>query len=278
MTWVRGDPNARHNIPNEPMLNPLGGGGGPRCRLLPVDLAPAGLVLAAAVVVTSLLSGYFSIEAPQSYRTMDSMQPLLLMAGLGLRQFVAVGPARPLRRTRPCRLDFGLARAGRRAGRVELFPGAVPAPERWTAFSGTESAIGREYRACPPGTRALLRADWADSYSFRFLAFPYEDYAAYQPARDLLPADVRGFPRPRPHLLFRPGRAALRDTLQRFFPLGTYHATTERTDRRLLEFPCAGLETQQGTVIHSGLTGRYYGDGGDDDGVAGGPPIGCPDT
>ncbi len=270
MTNVRGDINPRHNIPDAPMLNPLWGAAAALgvAYCLWTWTQPVSFLLL-LWWQTALLSGYFSIEAPQAYRTMDSMAPLLLMAGLGLRRLWHGWRGHFGRDQALAAAILALAFFGPAAGLDlwDYFQVQCQRPERWNAFSGAESAMGREYRACPPGTRALLRADWADSYAFRFGAFPYGDYAAYQPARDLPPGSVAAFQGRDLIYFFDQDELPLRDTLQRFFPLGAYHAT-QGPDGAMAywSFHVPGSETRQALQIHSGLRGRYYGDGGDDDG------------
>lgn len=81
---ARGDYIGRHNLPNAPMLDPLTG------VLFAVGVA---LVLAGwrdrrarllgAWVLLALAAGLFSIEAPHAMRTVESLAPSIVLAGLG---------------------------------------------------------------------------------------------------------------------------------------------------------------------------------------------------
>lgn len=86
----RGDYIGRHNLPNAPMLDPLTGG----VFVVGVALALASLADRRARALClwlalGLAAGLFSIEAPHAMRTVESLAPTLLLAGLGADALLA---------------------------------------------------------------------------------------------------------------------------------------------------------------------------------------------
>lgn len=264
---VRGDSNTRHNYSSVPMLNPLWAGlfalGLSLCFW--EALSPMALFLLLWWQVT-LLGGYFSIEAPQAYRCMDVMVPCLLIIGVAVERLWQI-----LRRL----LDpwtFGPILALLLFGslgcyEVYLFFGPQAAlPERWSAFSSDESQMGKDFRACPPNTVALLRPDWKDSYAFKFMSYPNDNAVAFDASSDvpLKRQDVYGHQ----NVLYILDNDSLplRSVLEKSYPGGRYaelhHPGTGEFQYWSYFVPVE--ENLTPSASRSGLEGTYYADLGED--------------
>jgi hypothetical protein len=266
MENIRGDNNPRHNLPNAPMLNAAWAAafalGVALCLWQAWQPLPFLLLL---WWQCSLLGGYFSIEAPQAYRTMDVIVPVLLIMGLALKrlwqQFKQrldpwlAGPILVF-------LFFGL---GALYEGYVFFGRQTSIAEYWSAFSGDESEMGRDYRATPQGTHALVRPDWLNSFAFKFMAYPYVDYEGFDPSLDIPPQRTDAYRGKNVLYILDEGDLPLKEVLKGYYPLGQYREARQPSTGQFLywTFFVPGSETQAAIHPSNGLTGRYFADLGE---------------
>ncbi len=145
---VRGDPNGRHNLPGEPMLDPI------TAALFVVGIAlslarrrqPVYLLLPAWLLV-ALLGGILSLdfEAPQSLRSIGALPPAVLLAAFPLHALEQEWASGGGKWTRT------------RSGRCSSFCSSPSRSSISTSTSGVRRAISR------PGTRIRRRRHWRRS-------------------------------------------------------------------------------------------------------------------
>lgn len=168
MFHLRGDANARHNLPGAPMLDPLSGAlflvglvvaarGLPRPPAAGESPGAGALVLAWLVVM--LLPTLFSVEGvPHGLRSAGAIPALVLLAGLGAE---TAGRALADRAGRRAAAALGLAAAlvmtGATAYRYFVVWGRDPATV--AAHDGAFRAAARTLLAAPPGVERFLVAN-----------------------------------------------------------------------------------------------------------------------
>lgn len=174
MFHLRGDANARHNLPGAPMLDPLSG----LLLLVGVVVAARGLsrstaaregpgasagegagALVLAWFVVMLLPTLFSVEGvPHGLRSAGVIPPLVLLAGLGAE---TAGRALSVRVGRRAAAALGLVAAvamtGATAYRYFVVWGRDPAIV--AAHDGAFRAAARALLAAPPGVDRFLVAN-----------------------------------------------------------------------------------------------------------------------
>jgi len=263
---VLGDGNPRHNLPNETMLNPaLAAAFALGALFLAFNLRQPLAFFLLAWWQATLLGGYFSQEAPQAYRTITAIPVVLLIAGAGLKPALDA-----------CALAW--RRFGRGIGWAALallalggmsyevdryFNGQGQHSACWAEFSATEYLMGMELKS-HPNTRGLLRPDWADSWTVKFVTYPARDYTYFDPSRDI---PLREQVEPGKNYLFALDEAyrPLLPMLKAFYPGGTYsEAHQPFTQERLYwsyYVPAAEVAAAAGPLKH-GLTAHYFKDAG----------------
>ncbi len=168
MFHLRGDGNARHNLPGAPMLDPLSG------VLLLVGIvvaarrgrygaadgeAPGAGALVLAWFVVMLLPTLLSVEGvPHGLRSAGVIPALALLAGLGAETAWGALTRRAGRRAAAAiALVVALAMGGATAWRYFVVWGEDPATA--AAHDGAYRAAARALLAAPPGTERLLVAN-----------------------------------------------------------------------------------------------------------------------
>lgn len=200
MWHLAGDPNGRHHAPGSPLLDPLSGGmlilglafalraspQQPALRVLPVWLLAA------------LLPGLFSTDAPHAMRSLGTLAPACMLAGLGLERLLAPTSGRrfapwiapPLA---SAMLLFSLSFNG------WLYFGQMRHdPLVYREFDMEETAMGQIAATSNAATAVYVPRSAARSDTLRFLAtdkppLTLEDAATLadgRPALLLLPADA----------------------------------------------------------------------------------------
>ena len=262
---VRGDGNPRHNLPGEIMLNPFWAaffGLAIFYCLLQYKDERAWLALLWWQI--SLLAGYFSIEAPQAYRTIGAIPAILVAIGLVLERGLIA-----------CRLFFGrswgmaalpgLALLFGLGGRYEIqtyFQRQSQHPGVWAEFSTGEYMMGQELKklqATGP-TRGLVRADWSDSYTFRFATYPERNYEYFDLSRQI---PLRGAnPGLRYLYLLGPSQLPLASMLKAYYPHGVYHEEKHKITGEQLywSYLISPEDVAAGAMQHGGLKAYYFQD------------------
>lgn len=194
MFHLRGDFNGRHHMPNAPMLDPLAGlllalGLG---LALPAARRQPGVAAVLALGAIYLIPGVFSGNAPHAMRSLGTLAPAAMLAGLGLAALV---PAR-----RPALLAIPLVAS--LAFNSWLYFGVMRVePRVYGEFDLVETVMGRLAAAAAtsgdPTVRVFIPEDLAGSDTVRFLTWgaPPERYrgAPLPPAGAalvLLPGDA----------------------------------------------------------------------------------------
>lgn len=271
MMNVRGDGNPRHNLPGEIEVNPAWAALfalGVFFALL--NLRDPRAWLALSLWQISLLAGYYSIEAPQSYRCISAIPAVLLFMGLVLERGVT-----PLRRwlasDAPLAVALLLIPLLAFGGGYELntyFKRQAADPGVWAEFSAGEYLMGKELRSLNQDghhTHGLVRPDWADSYTFRFMTYPQRDYEYFDLSRQIpLRADEIGRGEDFLYILGE-SLLPLKSVLQSFYPQGVYHEVRHPMTNVLLYWSFYVTNAEAARVaktdaLKGGLQARYYKD------------------
>jgi hypothetical protein len=266
MMNVRGDGNPRHNYPNAIMVNWVWAalfGLGIFYALLRLSDPRAWLALTLWQI--SLIAGYASIEAPQAYRCISAIPAVLLFMGLVLERGLT-----PVKRW--------LGRDGLLAGAILLLPVlAVGAgleiytyfviqpthPGVWAEFSTGEYMMGQDLKALNEAgrpTRGLVKPDWADSYTFRFMTYPERNYEYFDVSRHVPirpPESTSGS-----DFLYILGQSykPLVSVLQSYYPHGEYKEVHHPLTNELLywTYHVSAADAASAGNLDSGLMARYY--------------------
>ncbi|MGH7443170.1 MAG: hypothetical protein ACREKE_10920, partial [bacterium] len=191
MINVRGDGNPRHNLPDALQVNPVWGALfalGLFWGLL--NLRDARVWLALCLWQVSLIAGYASIEAPQSYRCITAIPAVLLFLGLALER-CRIALRRYFRED--AGIAFGLLLVavlafGAGISLRTYFVKQRENPGVWAEFSADEYLMGKDLRELNSNglhTRGLVLAAWASSYTFRFMTYPARNYEPFDPTADI---------------------------------------------------------------------------------------------
>ena len=263
---VRGDGNPRHNLPGEIMLNPAWAalfGIAIFFMLLRIKDERSWLVLTWWQL--SLLAGYFSIEAPQAYRTIGAIPAVLIGVGLVLERGLV-----SLRRAWGQDWIIGaiplLSLLLLFGGIYEIRTYFVDQPRHpgvWAEFSASEYLMGKQLKELQAtgATKGLVRPDWADSYTFRFMTYPERNYEYFDVARHVPLRDFGGNGDMRYLYLLGDSYYPLVSILQDYYPHGIYKEERHPiTGERLYWSYLITAEDARGASHKGGLKGTYYQD------------------
>ncbi len=197
MFHVRGDFNGRHHMPDAPMLDPVAGvllalGVG---LALPLARRRAGVAAVLALGAIYLIPGVFSGNAPHAMRSLGTLAPAAMLAGLGLAALAPPGRAAVWAVALLASLSFN----------AWLYFGVMRLePRVYNEFDMVETAMGRIAAAPAASSDVELRAVrvWlpetllsADTVRFLTWGAPPEAYTGAPipgdaPALVLLPGDA----------------------------------------------------------------------------------------
>jgi hypothetical protein len=269
MMNVRGDANPRHNLPNEPMTDPLWGALfalGVFYALL--NLRDPRAWLAMVLWQISLIAGYYSMEAPQAYRCICAIPAVLLFVGLALEP--GLEPLRRMLRVKrqataalllllPVLLIGGAMEVHTYFTAQRMHPGV------WAGFSTGEYMMGEDLKALNSNglrTRGLVQAAWADSYTFRFMTYPERNYEFFDPSTDVPlrpPESTQGG-----DFLYILGDdyLPLLGTLRSFYPHGIYREVRHPYNNELLYWTywVSAADAARAGTLTSGMNATYYQD------------------
>jgi hypothetical protein len=263
---VRGDGNPRHNLPGEIMVNPfwapLFGLAMFYCLFRAKD-ERSWLVLVWWQI--SLLAGYYSIEAPQAYRTIGAIPAVMIGMGLILerglislrryygRDWVLAGaPALIL-----------LLLAGSYYELRTYFIDQPKHPGVWAEFSAGEYLMGQDLKELQKSgpTHGLVKPDWSDSYTFRFMTYPERDYEYFDVAKHVPLRNPEAYGQKRLLYVLGDSYLPLVSILQSYYPKGVYNERRHPiTNERLYWTYLITAEDARGASLKGGLRGRYYED------------------
>ncbi len=264
---VRGDGNPRHNLPGEIMLNPAW------AALFAIAIfycllrfkdERAWLVLTWWQV--SLLAGYLSIEAPQAYRTLGAIPAVLIGVGLVLERGLVAARRYLEEDAWMAALPAALLLLGL-GGMYELsayFQRQPRHPGVWAEFSASEYAMGRQLKELQKEgpTRGLMRPDWSDSYTFRFMTYPERNYEYFDLARHV---PLRGDdlkPGTRFLYVLGPSQLPLASMLKSIYPKGVYHEEKHKLTGEMMywSYLISAEDAMAGSNLQGGLKASYYQD------------------
>ncbi len=266
MMNVWGDGNPRHNLPGENMVNYAWGalfGLGVFYALFRWRDPRAFAALALWQV--ALVSGYLSIEAPQAYRCITAIPAVLLLIGLVLERAVTALRAK-LGEDGPYGVALLLLPLLLGGAAYELhtyFKRQPKHPGVWAEFSAGEYMMGQDLKALNTDgkrTRGLLRPDWADSYTFRFMTYPERNYEYFEVARHVPirpPLSTSG-----EDVLYvlSDSYLPLLPALKQFYPGGVYIERRHAITGQLLywTYHVPARELAAAGELSTGLKGVYY--------------------
>lgn len=261
---VRGDGNPRHNLPGEIMLNPAWAACfGLAIFYMLLRIKDERSWLAFVWWQVSLLAGYLSIEAPQAYRTIGAIPAVLIGVGLVLERGLV-----SLRRAWGS--DGVIAGSGILVtllflgGFYEVKTYFVDQPKHpgvWAEFSASEYLMGKQLKELQKDgvTHGLVKADWSDSYTFRFMTYPERNYEYFDVARHVPLRDIQ--PQTRYLYLLGDSYLPLVSILQDLYPKGVYKEEKHPlTGERLYWSYLITDEDAKGASQKGGLKGTYYQD------------------
>jgi hypothetical protein len=264
MVNVWGDGNPRHNLPGENMANYAW------AALFALGVFYSLLrwrdpraFMALALWQVSLVAGYLSIEAPQAYRCISAIPAVLLFMGLVLERGVT-----PLRQKLGQDAPLGVALLllplllGGAAYELNTYFVKQPRhPGVWAEFSAGEYMMGQDLKALNQGgrrTHGLVRPDWADSYTFRFMTYPERNYEYFEVARHV---PIRETSSGEDYLyILSASYQPLVGVLKSLYPNGIYTERRHKLTNELLywTYLVSAKEAAAASAIKTGLHGVYY--------------------
>jgi hypothetical protein len=137
-------------------------------------------------------------------------------------------------------------------------------PGVWAEFSASEYMMGSDLEALAPNTHGLVRADWADSYTFRFMTYPHRDFEHFDPSRHV-PFQDTAVPGKNYFYILDESYLPLLPLLKGFYPHGEEKEYHHPMTGELLYWTYFVPADEIGGAarITQGLTGRYYVSSGD---------------
>jgi 4-amino-4-deoxy-L-arabinose transferase-like glycosyltransferase len=258
-----GDGNPRHNFQQQPMLDFLTGiffMMGILYALYHIRKPRYFLLL--AFFVAFLQAGLLSTESPQAYRTIVEIPVALLFALIAAEKTVSRAYSQ---------YGSGIMPAVNTAGIVLLlvigfnnyqlyFDRWAKNPGSWAEFSTDEYTMGRYINKLGPEWTALVNPAWADSYTFRFAVYPYDNYALFDPATCV---PIRDKSRQNFVYVLDESYLPLLSVLQKMYPHGKYSDFRHKYNNNILlyfayEVPYEDAKQYQDRPNENGLTGAYY--------------------
>ncbi|MCD4814205.1 glycosyltransferase family 39 protein [bacterium] len=174
-----GDCNGRHNLPEAPMLSPIAGllfGFGLIWSFM--RLHRRHTFLAVWWFLVALVPGFLTIEAPQSYRCIGAIVPVMLIMTFGLeRLWQAVRELTEGMRIRPW-LWVGLVLLVAVIGSRNLYDYFVRQAGHvasWSEFSSQQHAIGSRIHALGSDYHTYISAGSYYYPTIRFMGYPHHD-------------------------------------------------------------------------------------------------------
>jgi hypothetical protein len=179
-----GDTNGRHNLPEEPMLDPVSGllfGLGLAWALTHLNRKHA--LLSLLWFLVALVPGFLTIEAPQGYRCIGAIIPVALLCGLGLERLWQAGKeltqGTPLHRWLAVGLALVVVVIGHR-NLTDYFERQATNMACWSEFSAREAAIGQQIKDLGPDYHTYISASSFNYPTIRFLAYPNGESEPFQ--------------------------------------------------------------------------------------------------
>jgi 4-amino-4-deoxy-L-arabinose transferase-like glycosyltransferase len=179
-----GDCNGRHNLPEEPMISPLAGlffGLGLIWTLTKIHRRHSFFVLWWFIV--SLVPGFLTIEAPQSYRCIGAIIPTAVLIAFGLERLWQ--SARELTQGMKAQrwiwiiLLVVVAMIGMR-NLTDYFDRQAHSMPCWSEFSAAEAAMGDRMHALGDDYHSYISGGSYNFPTIRFLSYPHNQSEPFQ--------------------------------------------------------------------------------------------------
>jgi hypothetical protein len=210
----------------------------------------------------TLLAGYYSIEAPQAYRTIGAIPVVLLFAGRSAEVLWRQWLGRWKDSWKPVALFLALAAIG--AGCLyeirTYFVKQAEDPGVWAEFSTAEYLMGKDLEALAPHAHGLVRPDWAESFTFRFVTYPDHDYENFDPTRHVPFQQTDRLAGKDLFYVLDQSYQPLAPLLKGFYPSGIYREVHHPMTNEVLywTYQVPSAEASKPFKIEQGLTGHYY--------------------
>ncbi len=133
-------------------------------------------------------------------------------------------------------------------------------PGSWAEFSTDEYHMGSYIKSKGTDWQAIVRADWVDSYTFRFATYPAKNYVRFSPS-EWIPIKTK-IMKNYVYILDR-AYLPLLSVLKGMYPNGQYHDFRHKYIQSQIlywayEVPYEDVKKQQDNPKKNGLTGYYY--------------------
>jgi len=258
-----GDSNPRHNLPNEPMIDfTLGifaflGFGFMLCRLFnPLYF------LTMSMFFMFLQSGFFSIEAPQAYRTIPNIAIVLIFAMIAI--YKAYGYFREQfgdsqQQILLTLLVAALLYSGWDNYRL-YFDKQANDPGCWSEFSIEEWSMGKYLHDKGDDWIGIVIPAWVNSYTFNFMTYPYKNFVNFEisewvPIKNYIKGKNYVYILDRTYVPMVP-------SLQKMYPHGKYNEFRHKYNGMIMYFtyevPKEDIENFSNRKVVTGLRGYYY--------------------
>jgi hypothetical protein len=258
-----GDSNPRHNLPNEPMLDfTLGilaflGFGYMLCTLF----NPRSFIFM-AMFFAFLQSGFFSIEAPQAYRTIPNIAIVLVFAIITIYKAYIYFKEQFGVSYQP--VFFGiLVLALLNSGRDNYtlyFDKQANDPGCWSEFSIEEWSMGKYLHDKGDNWIGIVLPAWMNSYTFNFMTYPYKNFTSFE-ISDWVP--IKTFEKDKNYVyILDRTYVPIVPTLQHMYPHGKYAEFRHKYNQMIMYFtfevPYEDIVNYGNQKVKNGLRGYYY--------------------
>ncbi len=259
----KGDGNPRHNAGAMPMLDFITGiflvlGFGYAL----INIFKPRYFLMMSMYFSFMQAGLFSTESPQAYRTIAEIPIVLLFVVVAVWKI----------------LGYAREQYGKNFTKTVMIAGAVLLacvgylnydryfdkfgnnPGSWAEFSTDEFSVGRYVHSLGDDWQAMVPPAWVESYTFRFAAYPYENFVQFSLA-DCVP--IQSKLRKNFSYVLDESYMPLLPIIKKMYPGGKYSEVRHKfIPTEVLYFtyevPYEAVKAYQETAKVNGLTGAYY--------------------
>ena len=258
-----GDGNPRHNFHDQPMLDFITG----IFFMLGILYSlyhwrKPRYFLLLALFAAFLQAGLLSTESPQAYRTIVEIPVVLVFAMIALQKVFSRAYDQYGKSFMPAlTISACLMMAVIAVNNYLLyFDKWASNPGSWAEFSTDEYMMGKYVHDLGPDWIAIVDPDKAESYTFKFMVYPYNNYTVFNPSDSIPITD-------REHKNFvyilDDAYLPLLSVLEKMYPHGKYGEYRHKFFSNILlyftyEVPYDDVKKYQDKPIKSGLLGTYY--------------------
>ena len=259
----KGDGNPRHNSGAMPMLDfttglffVLGFG------YALVNILKPRYFLMMAMYFAFMQAGLFSTESPQAYRTIAEIPIVLLFAIVAIGKVLEYAKEQHGKDFVKTVMIAGLVVMGYVAyeNYVRYFEKFGRNPGSWAEFSTDEYSMGKYVHSLGEDYLAMVQPAWAESYTFRFAVYPYNNFIPFSLA-DCVP--VQSTLRKNFSYVLDDTYLPILPILKRMYPDGKYGEVRHKfLSNEILYFTYEvsydSVKAYRERHTQNGLTGAYY--------------------